>query len=159
MELTDKIEKHYLFPSSVFTSITPCQVTTVLGSCVSVCLFDSQRKIGGINHYMLPLWNGSGLASPKFGNIAIERLIEKMVQLGCDKNNLIAKIFGGANVLDTTTSIFNIGERNYLLALEMIEKENIHIVAKSLGGDKGRKLIFNTYTGEVMLKFLNRISS
>ncbi len=159
MELSDKIEKHYLFPSSVFTSVTPCHVTTVLGSCVSICLYDSYRKLGGINHYMLPLWNGSGLASPKYGNIAIEKLIEKMLQLGCDKDNLIAKIFGGANVLETTTSIFNVGERNYLLALELVEKENIRIAAKSIGGDKGRKLIFNTYTGEVMLKFLNKIST
>ncbi len=159
MDLSEKIETYYLFPSSIYTSVTPCQVTTVLGSCVSIFLYDVSRKIGGINHYMLPLWNGSGLASPKYGNIAIERLIDKMLQIGCDKDNLIAKIFGGANVLETTTSIFNVGERNYLLALEMIEKENIRIAAKSIGGDKGRKLIFNTYTGEVMLKFLNKITS
>jgi len=144
MDLSEKIETYYLFPSSIYTSVTPCQVTTVLGSCVSICLYDVSRKIGGINHYMLPLWNGSGLASPKYGNIAIERLIDKMLQIGCDKDNLIAKIFGGANVLETTTSIFNVGERNYLLALEMIEKENIRIAAKSIGGDKGRKLIYNT---------------
>ncbi len=159
METIDLTEKHYLFPSSIFTSATPHMVTTVLGSCVSVCLIDINRKIGGINHYMLPLWNGNGLASPKYGNIAIEKLLEKMLIMGSKKENLRAKVFGGGNVLESTINFFNVGERNHTLAIEMLENMNIPIIAKSIGGEKGRKLLFNTYTGEVMLKFLNRISS
>ncbi len=159
MNTLEVIETHYLFPSSVFTSTTPCQVTTVLGSCISVCLVDVVKNIGGINHFMLPLWNGSGLASPKYGNIAIEKLIEKMLLMGSKKENLTAKVFGGANVLDSNINFFNVGERNLNLAVEMLEAANIPIVAKSLGGDKGRKIIFNTATGEVMMKFLNRIST
>lgn len=158
METINIIEKHYLFPSSVFTSTTPYLVTTVLGSCVSVCLIDINRNTGGINHFMLPLWNGCGLASPKYGNIAIEKLIEKMLLTGSKKENLRAKVFGGGNVLESTLNFFNVGERNHALAIEMLENANIPIIAKSIGGEKGRKLIFNTYTGEVMLKFLNRIS-
>ncbi len=152
-------EKHYLFPSSVYASLTPTQVTTVLGSCVSVCIIDIIKNIGGINHYMLPLWNGSGLASPKYGNIAIDKLIEKMQILGSKKENLRAKVFGGGNVLESNINFFNVGERNHTLAIEMLEKAGIPIIARSIGGEKGRKLIFNTYTGEVMLKFLNRIST
>jgi chemotaxis protein CheD len=159
MEKIENIEKHYLFPSSVFTNIAPTQVTTVLGSCVSVCLIDIKNNIGGINHYMLPLWNGSGLASPKYGNIAIDKLIERMIFIGSRKENLRAKVFGGGNVLESSINFFNVGERNHTLAIEMLENENIPIIAKSIGGEKGRKIIFNTYTGEVLLKFLNRIST
>jgi chemotaxis protein CheD len=105
---------------------------------------------------MLPLWNGNGLASPKYGNIAIEKLIDKMKQMGCKKENLIAKVFGGANVIETNINIFNVGERNHQLAIETLEKENIPIIAKSLGGEVGRKIIFNTQTGDVMMKFLGK---
>ena len=89
----DDIEQHYLYPSALFASARPHKVVTVLGSCVSVCLWDPFLRIGGINHYMLPLWNGEGLASPKYGNIAIEKLIERMLYLGSRKSNLQAKIW------------------------------------------------------------------
>jgi len=61
--------------------------------------------------------------------------------------------------LESSINFFNVGERNHTLAIEMLENENIPIIAKSIGGEKGRKIIFNTYTGEVLLKFLNRIST
>ena len=76
--MEEGLGKHYLYPSALFAEKTPFMVDTVLGSCVAVCLFDNQLKIGGINHYMLPFWNGNGLASPKYGNIATEKLVEKM---------------------------------------------------------------------------------
>ena len=148
--------KSYIYPSSIFATSNAHEVTTVLGSCVSICLWDKHLQIGGINHYMLPLWNGNGLASPKYGNIAIEKLIEKMKQLGCRKENLVAKVFGGANVIQSNVNIFNVGERNYKIAFEILEKEQIQVSAKSIGGEVGRKIIFNTGTGEVMMKFLGK---
>jgi len=81
---------HYLIAGSLFAHKERHMVTTVLGSCVSVCLWDCVRKRGGINHYMLPFWNGEGLASPKYGNIAIAKLIEKMLEFGSDRRNLRA---------------------------------------------------------------------
>jgi chemotaxis protein CheD len=91
----DQISTHFLYPSALFASRERHKVSTILGSCVAVCLYDPIAQIGGINHFMLPFWNGQGLASPKYGNIAIERLVEKMISLGCKKNNLKAKVFGG----------------------------------------------------------------
>ena len=95
----EDVKTHFLYPSSLFASNEPHIVSTILGSCVAVCLFDATTKIGGINHYMLPFWNGQGLASPKYGNIAIERLLEKMIALGCKKSNIRAKVFGGGRLL------------------------------------------------------------
>ena len=148
-----EISTHYLFPSTIFVSEKTHLVTTVLGSCVAVCLHDKINGIGGINHYMLPLWNGKGLASPKFGNIAIEQLIGRMVKLGAQKENLIAKLFGGAN---QSNSSMLIGERNVDLAIDMLRKNHINIVAKSTGGLVGRKIIFNTSTAQVRMKYVNK---
>jgi chemotaxis protein CheD len=134
----------------MFASAQPAEVTTILGSCVAVCLWDRYLGIGGINHYMLPTWNGMELASPKYGNIAIERLTERMLQLGCKKNNLVAKVFGGGEVITVSSSSMHIGERNIMVAEEMLQDQNIPIIGRSTGGKNGRKIIFNTHTGEVL---------
>ncbi|NDF59930.1 MAG: chemotaxis protein CheD, partial [Crocinitomicaceae bacterium] len=128
-------------------------VDTVLGSCVAVCLFDQKLKIGGINHFMLPLWNGNGLASPKFGNIATEKLIEKMLKNGSSVKNLVAKVFGGANQMNSS---MNIGARNIEIAKEVLANHGISIIAENVGGNVGRKLKYHTGTGQVMMKFLNK---
>jgi len=155
----DQISTHFLYPSALFASIEPHKVSTILGSCVAVCLYDPVAKVGGINHYMLPFWNGQGLASPKYGNIAIERLVDKMISLGCKKANLKAKVFGGGEVIDTNISQFHIGERNIKLALEMLEEQRIPVLAKSVGGKLGRKIEYCTSTGEVKQRYIDRTIS
>jgi len=149
--MEEELNKHYLYPSALFAEMESYLVDTILGSCVAVCLFDTKLMIGGINHYMLPLWNGDGLASPKFGNIAIEKLIEKMLKNGANKVNIVAKVFGGANQI---YSSMNIGERNIDIAKEILATHNIKILAENTGGLIGRKLKYNTGTGQVMMKFL-----
>jgi len=106
---------------------------------------------------MLPLWNGDGLASPKFGNIAIKMLLEKMKGMGSRQDNLVAKVFGGAAVLQTKKQVFFIGDRNVDVAYEYMRNENIKIVAASTRGKQGRKLLFNTYTGEVKQKYIEKV--
>lgn len=145
---------HFLYPATIFASTLPYEISTVLGSCVSVCLWDSHLKIGGMNHYMLPLWNGEGLPTPRFGNIATEKLIEKMLYLGSHKKNLTAKIIGGARQLNKGGNIFNVGERNIVHAIEMLKKAEIRIVSQNTGGEKGRKIKYITQTGEIFMKFL-----
>ena len=147
---------HFLYPAALFASKEPHRVSTILGSCVAVCLYDPILQVGGINHYMLPFWNGQGLASPKYGNIAIEKLVEKMLSLGSKKTNIRAKVFGGGEVIDTNISQFHIGERNIKLAMEMLEELRIPIVAKSVGGKLGRKIEYYTLTGEVKQRDIDR---
>ncbi|MFN3555435.1 MAG: chemotaxis protein CheD [Bacteroidales bacterium] len=151
-----EFQTHFLYPSTLFVSKEPFIVNTILGSCVAVCLYDPVMQIGGINHYMLPLWNGEGLASPKYGNIAIERLLEKMVALGCNRSRIIAKVFGGGEVIDTQISQFHIGERNILIARQILKEQKISISGESVGGKNGRKIQFNTYTGAVLQKIIAR---
>lgn len=147
---------HFLYPAALFANKEPHLVTTILGSCVAVCLYDPVLRVGGINHFMLPLWNGQGLASPKYGNIAIEKLVDKMLSMGCNKNNIQAKVFGGGEVIETSITQFNIGTRNIKLAYEALEELKIPILGQSVGGKLGRKILYNTETGEVKQKFIQK---
>ena len=150
--------QHFLYPSTLFASRDPYVVRTILGSCIAVCLYDPVLKIGGINHFMLPNWNGNDLVSPKYGNIAIEKLIERMLYLGSRKENLQAKIFGGGDMIASAKSTLHIGERNIKVAQMMLAEYNIPIIASSVGGTRGRKIIFSTSTGEVRHKLLEKRS-
>ena len=145
------IAKHYLYPSNIFVSKEPYLVTTVLGSCISVCLFDTERKIGGINHFMLPFWNGEGLASAKYGNIAMEKLLKEMQLIGARKENMVAKVFGGANQANFT---MRIGERNIEIARKYLDQFGISVVGESVDGNLGRKILFDTNTGIVKMKLI-----
>ena len=103
---------------------------------------------------MLPYWNGQELASPKYGNIAIEKLLNNMLEMGSQKKSLIAKVFGGGEVIEVRTANFNIGARNIELAYDFLEKLRIPIMAASVGGKTGRKIQFNTFDGSVKMKFV-----
>jgi chemotaxis protein CheD len=152
------LKQHFLFPCMIFCDRDECLVSTVLGSCVSVCLYEPVMRAGGINHFMLPFWNGEGLASPKFGNIAVARLIADMESLGCRAAQLKAKVFGGAKVLSAKiNSELNVGERNIQSAMDALNRAGIPVAAASVGEDYGRKIIFNTATGEILLKRISRI--
>lgn len=144
----------FLQPSAICVSNNSQWVTTVLGSCVSVCFIDKKRKIGGINHYMMPYWNGDGLESPKYGNVSIFQLFQKMLEFGAKKEDIVCKIFGGAEVLSEQDSVYNVGQRNIELAYKMVAELGISVVSSSTGGKQGRKIHFNTETGEVLQKYL-----
>jgi len=149
-------QAYYLYPANLFVDSRPYLITTVLGSCVAVCLYDTHRHIGGMNHFMLPLWNGEGLASPKYGNVAMKHLVNKMQEQGSHQRNLVAKVFGGAAVLDLENNLFSIGLRNIQVAEQELIRLDIKILASSTGGTYGRKIIFDTYSGEVRQKYIKK---
>lgn len=151
-----ELKQHFLYPGTLFVADKPYYITTLLGSCVAVCLYDQRLKIGGMNHFLLPNWDGKGLASPKYGNIAIDQLIKKMERLGSRKSDIISKAFGGANVLGNNSNVFQIGERNIKIAGDLLDEYGITIKAASTGGLLGRKIIFNTFTGEVRMKYISK---
>lgn len=146
----------YLHPGRLLTSTEPCAVTTILGSCVSVCLFDEERGAGGINHYLLPHRTaGAAATSPRFGGPAIRLLVDALVAHGCRKADLRAKVFGGACVIDAFhESDTPIGTQNARLALELLAAEGIAVVARDLGGARGRKLVFQTDDGAARVAVL-----
>lgn len=147
----EELIKHFLFPGTLFTARDECQITTILGSCIAVCLWDKVHGGGGMNHFMLPLWNGEGLPTPKYGSIAMERLLERVLLLGCRRDHLVAKVFGGANINNNSNEAFLIGDRNATLALQTLNDWGIPVVGSDVGGRLGRKVIMNTLTGVVLV--------
>jgi chemotaxis protein CheD len=93
------------------------------------------------------------LPTPKYGNIAIVKLIEKVLAFpGTKRGNLVAKVFGGASMWDKGESLLSVGDRNIELAMDLLEKQGLPILARDLGGRAGRKLIFNTADGSVLMR-------
>jgi len=147
--------KKFIHVGEFYIGIKPTEVSTILGSCVAVCLYDRVEMIGGMNHYLVPLWNGNGLQSPKYGNIAIHRLVEGMLNIGCNLNNLEAKIFGGANVIETVSQEeMMVGRKNIIIAQEVLDEYKIPIIARDVGGTRGRRILLKSDTGKILLKYI-----
>ena len=149
---------HYLHPGQLFAADTPYVVTTILGSCVAVCLLDARSPVAGMNHFMLPYWSLNGSSSSRYGNVAIAQLIERVVALGADRASLKAKLFGGACVLGVPSKDgSHLGEHNVELARRLLEQEGIPVIAEDVGGTCGRKLVFDTASGSVFIKRIDRL--
>jgi chemotaxis protein CheD len=146
--------KKFIHVGEIFVGTKPTEISTILGSCVAVCLYDKVENIGGMNHYLVPLWNENGLQSPKYGNISIPKLIDNMLNIGCMKQNIEAKIFGGGNVIDVTQEEMMIGRKNILIAKEMLREYGIKISAQDVGGNRGRRILMRTDTGKIFLKYI-----
>lgn len=126
------------------------EISTVLGSCVAVCLYDPVAHIIGMNHYLLPFWNGKGLKSLKYGNLNNKRLIEAMISASGNAKKIKAKIFGGASI--NLTGI-DIGKNNIMVARSVLKEYNIEIIGEDIGGFVGRKIIMSSIDGAVYLKY------
>lgn len=148
--------KKFIHVGEIHIGARPTEISTVLGSCIAVCLYDTIHRMGGMNHYLVPLWNENGLQSPKYGNIAIHRLIESMVNIGCSIPNMEAKIFGGANVIDVTSKDLMIGRKNILIAKEILKEYRIPITAHDIGGERGRRIMMRSDTGKIFLKYTQK---
>ncbi|MDJ0391614.1 chemotaxis protein CheD [Roseomonas sp. E05] len=142
MEAGCKLKRIFLAAGEIVCPLTPAVVTTVLGSCVSLCLWDPARQQGGINHYVLPY----GAGNARYGEAANDLLLQAMLARGSTFRILQAKIFGGAVTLG------GIGEQNIAAALETLRRYNIPLMAQRTGGAHGMLLHFRTDTAEVMLR-------
>lgn len=143
----------YVHVGHVFVSATPRVATTVLGSCVSVCLWDPALGAGGLNHFLLPHQGTPGEPSPRYGDVAVEQLLEALDKLGCRRRQLRAKLFGGASVVDGSRSGGeSLGMRNVAMARELLAATGISVVAEDVGGTQGRKLVFHTDTGAAWVR-------
>ncbi len=145
------INEHYLYPGTIFADKGEYLITTVLGSCVSVCLWDKIKKAGGMNHYLLPYYEKKNQPA-RYGDWAIYSLLDTLLKWGCQRNHIIAKVFGGGNVLEIVSPRITVGERNIQIAKQLLDKEKIPVLSSDVGGDEGRKIKYNTYTGVVSVK-------
>jgi chemotaxis protein CheD len=140
----------YLLPADLVavSGDAPRTLTTILGSCVAVCLWDRRGRGGGMNHYLLPRCAEGAPRTPRYGDIAIPALISRLLALGAQRSDLRAKIFGGAHVLATTgPGVRTLGGDNINVAMSTLSNEGIHVISEDVGGTRGRKLAFNTVDG------------
>ena len=141
------VQHVFLVPGSMYCSSEPSIVSTVLGSCVSLCLWDTALRVGGMNHFVLP-HAPSGAMSLRYGDVAIDALWYAMERLGSTRRRVRAKVFGGAAVLpfgDDET----VGEKNVRLVSEWIGAHGVLVMAAHTGGRRGLQIRFNTGTGAV----------
>ena len=143
----------FIHVGQLHVDVAPAAISTVLGSCIAVCLYDTRLGIGGMNHYLLPFWNGNGLQSLRFGNISIPLLIEAMIEKGSSIRTMEAKIFGGASMNASTNENMMIGKKNILVAREILQSYKIAIIAEDVGGINGRKIQFDIERKKVLLKY------
>jgi chemotaxis protein CheD len=144
----------FLQPGQLVVSADPMQITTILGSCVAVCLWDSQRRVGGMNHFMLPLFAGSGASSPRFGNVAMTELLEGIRAAGGRLPFLQARVFGGACMFEQMQSATHLGQKNVDLAIEFLARNCIDVIQLEFGGKRGRKLTYRTDEGTACLNLI-----
>ena len=143
----------YLHPGQIFATTAPTLVTTILGSCVTVCLRDPVTGVTGINHFLLPRNPMRGTDDARYGDTAMESLAAAMWKEGALGHRTVAKIFGGACVLrGYAPAGRSIGEQNVEIARRFLESHHIEVVAAQTGGVRGRKLVFDTADGAAWLK-------
>ena len=145
-----------LFPGDFYVTGKADEViVTVLGSCVAACIRDPVTGIGGMNHFMLAQhttgsW-GSDLRSARFGNFAMEKLVNELLKAGCARERLEVKVFGGGNVTDTSNAV---GSDNAEFVLRYLAAEGLRCAAQDLGGEHPRRIHYYPSTGRVVRRLL-----
>lgn len=149
-----------ILPGQFYVSTQGEMISTVLGSCISACIRDKRLGIGGMNHFMLPestdgkgSWETGAVtgASSRYGNWAMEFLINAILKQGGHKTDMEVKLFGGGAVLANMT---NVGQRNIDFARSYLEQEGLEVVAQDVGGSYPRKVLYFPDTGSVKMRKL-----
>ena len=126
-------------------------ISAILGSCVAVCLYDRVQGIGGMNHILLPDSARSDMLTRSVGAGAMETLINALLKAGSVRQNLDAKVFGGASVV---AGLSDIGQRNAAFALDYLATEGIPVISQSLGGAQARRIKFWPSSGRASQKLV-----
>jgi len=159
-EILKKHIQKNIYPGEFYVTNRTEIISTVLGSCIAVCLYDEVNRVCGMNHFMLPekpsnifinkeyqftdtFFESNSL---RYGSYAMELLVNSVIKAGGEKKFLKAKIFGGSNILFHNRESKTIGEQNIEFILAYLKAENIKLISSDIGGIKGRKILF--YTGK-----------
>ncbi len=147
-----------ILPGEYYVTVQDELITTVLGSCVSACIRDRRLGVGGMNHFMLPLseggdWGGTAAdvlsTATRYGNFAMEHMINEILKHGGMKRNLEAKVFGGGQIMQ---NLSDVGARNIQFVEDYLRTEGIPILSDDVGDIYPRKVIFFPRTGRALVK-------
>ncbi|MBA3010738.1 MAG: chemotaxis protein CheD [Proteobacteria bacterium] len=146
---------YFLKPGYIYLPEKPTVISTVLGSSVSVSLYDRTRKTGGMNHFLFPQVDAGEQTTALYGNISVVTLIRMMLENGSDLSNLEAQLFGGAH--NPASCPRDIGEDNVKTARNILNQKQIKISSEDVGGQLGRKIVFNTLNNEILILKVGRL--
>jgi chemotaxis protein CheD len=159
--LWDPAHQHWvakILPGEFFVTRHDESMTTVLGSCVAACMRDPALRLGGMNHFMLPMdlgggggWGGPTGVATRYGTYAMEQLINELMKLGAKRERLEVKLFGGGRILKVATDV---GAKNIAFAREFLRQEGLRVLAEDLGDVYPRRVVYFPHTGAAMVKRL-----
>lgn len=141
-----------LYIGGVHASADATLIKTLLGSCIAVCLYDPVAQVGGMNHFMLPHGGADGLDPTRFGVHAMDTLIGAVIKVGGDRRRLVAKVFGGAHVLDIQGSGAAVPQQNIEFVHEFLARDGFVIVGEDVGGCQPRHVHFYSRSGRALVK-------
>jgi chemotaxis protein CheD len=157
-------EHIYLKPGDIYISNKPALISTLLGSCVAVTMFSPRLGAGAISHGILPSCKGKKPCEDdeycregvRYVECSIMRMLGWFMLNGVAREEIDVKVFGGSDMLSVPeiTTKASVGRQNIAMAFHVLEKEMLRVSASDVGGLRGRKIIFSSKTGEVLLKRL-----
>ncbi|MFH1914365.1 MAG: chemotaxis protein CheD [Pseudomonadota bacterium] len=161
-----ELPKVFLQTGDCFFGVAPTLITTVLGSCVAVTMHVPKMGIGAICHAFLPdssagKRGGNEPQICRFVDTALQNMLESMDKVGVPRRDLVLKLFGGSSgiaVRGMEYSSYDIGRRNVEMARKLLRFARLELTAQDVGGNQGRKLLFNTRSGEVWIKRLRQVA-
>jgi len=163
--IKDNIKHVSIQPGEYYASGDEVIISTILGSCVSACMYDDIDRIVGMNHFLLSNKRYSRdtqfylTEAGRYGINAMELLINEMLKLGARRENLRAKAFGGSSLFrqkNGADNFFCVGEVNCRFILDFLKNERIPLVASNLGGDRGRVIRFSSIDFSVLMRTIAR---
>ncbi|NJO36416.1 MAG: chemoreceptor glutamine deamidase CheD [Rhizobiales bacterium] len=142
------------------TSSADEMIVTLLGSCVAACIRDPIVSVGGLNHFLLPesdtgQWGKTANAAMRYGNHAMETLINDIIKLGGARSRLEVKVFGGARVIEGASTL-SVGQRNVEFVQNYLMNEGLKVAATHLGGTLPRRIHYFPMTGKVQMRQMQR---
>ena len=150
--------RKFLRPGEYYASPRTVMAETLVGSCVTVCLFNTKAGFGAMNHFLRD--RPKDRSDPEigtYGTTATRHIVNVMLRIDDNPHHYRASIFGGAAVLKTPNADGKIGRANVAAALEVLNAAGIRVIRSEVGGTRGRRVKFNTQTGRIECRFAGDI--
>lgn len=151
------LREYILKPGYIFFAAEPTVIMTVLGASVAVTLYDRERRVGGMNHFIYPWIAPQVQPTALYARPAVVQLLRMFKNSGAAIESLEAHVIGGGTPPNVSEEYQHTGEQNIEAALQLLEHYNIQVSGQEIGGRYGRKVLFNTKSGELVIAKVERI--
>jgi chemotaxis protein CheD len=151
------VPEYFLKPGYIYIPGRPTRISAVLGSCVVVSLWDRKLEYGGMNHFLYPRTSDPSRATAQYGNVSTKMLLRLFLESDTRLEDLEAQILGGAAQDLNGPTTADIAQQNIHVARQIMGRLGIPIVSQDVGGTKGRKVIYNTHTNDLVVVRVERL--